>query len=162
MGGMFSTCVKLANIPANLFDENILCEDFNQLCNYCLALTGLPAALFVNNPLVSNYKSVFAQCEGLLTIPADLFGTNTAVGVDMGYAFVDCPALTAIPDILFDGFTNITKFDRCFSLYASPGSLTGTALPTLWIDWPAATHTQCFKNHTEATNYNAASAAGWA
>jgi hypothetical protein len=54
-----------------------------------------------------------------------------------------------VPSGLFTNNTSVTTFQRTFYLCTTITS----AVPTLWVSYPSVTHTQCFVNCTNASNY---------
>ena len=146
----FSFCSGLTTIPTGLFNNNTAVISFLSTFQNCTALTTIPTGLFNNNTAVTNFNLTFGSCSGLTgAIPTGLFDNNTAAN-NFQQTFGGCNKLTAIPAGLFNNNTAANNFNGTFNGCTSVTS----DVPTLWVSYPSATHTQCFLNCTSASNYS--------
>lgn len=105
----------------------------------CTNLRSVPEGLFSKNPQLTSMTYVFYDCSSLKTIPEQLF-TGLGSMTDLAFAFgrsgleslpqgvlsplvsadsctgmfYECKSLSVIPDGLFQGLSNVTRFNRVF------------------------------------------------
>jgi hypothetical protein len=143
--GVMSYNSHLTEIPAGLLDplQNLkTAPGFNSL-----GITTLPEYLFVNCPDIDTFDNLCYSSTSFREIPADLFSYNPGATSFQG-AF-GRTAIEEIPADLFDDCPLASNFRQCF---ADCTSLTG-AVPELWVQFPAADGTECFRGCTGAANY---------
>lgn len=181
--GTFDQCSGITAIPAELFKYTVWANNFYS-CFAGTGITSIPEELFYwARP--SNLGACFADCTSLTSIPADLFNTMYPLQpYSVSYMFQGCTALRTVPATLFAPATNIVNFSGVFNgctnlrtvdnnlfanntyannfSYAFENCSSLTVLPDLWNQFPDASHDECFSGCTNASNYAAAVAAGWA
>ena len=141
-GVAFRNTGVTGEIPAKLFEKNILAKEFHSVFSGCSGLTGsIPETLFSTTPEVTNFGHVFYGCSGLTgEIPSNLFA-NTPKAAYLDNAFNGCSSLTgSIPSTLFANNSDIVTLEATFS---NCSNLTGTISTDLF---KVTTGVTTFKN----------------
>lgn len=170
----FLECSAITALPAGLFDHCTEVQIFSSCFNGCTALVDIPDGLFRGQSKVKQFSSCFAWCSNLASIPDDLFeGCGAVTHFDNCFqmcssleqvgpglfddctlvlrfraCFSGCTALTSVPDGIFDCCTAVSQLTECFMRCVSL-----TSAPELWNKFPSASHTKCFYNCSNASNY---------
>lgn len=115
----------------------------------CSSLTSIPHDIFKYSPDIGSLNDAFAYCTSLTSIPVGLLD-YTSILTDISGIFKGCTSLTTIPENLFDNNININNCENAFN---NCGNITSN-VPTLWVDFPTATHnTGTFGGCVNANNY---------
>lgn len=130
---IFSECVNLKTVPANLFDH--VTEGCSGAFNNIFTASGIetiPAGLFSTCTKVdaTSFEAVFMGCPELHTIEGSIFPEVTTI-TSMKQMFYNCPKLVNIPADLFKPFGTAklkftNTFTGCKSLKTLPEGLFAT------------------------------------
>ncbi len=170
----FLSCSAIKSVPAGLFDHCPKARSFASCFSHCSALTGLPEGLFQAQGSAERFTSCFEWCSKLASLPADLFDNcvaatefdncfwkcvslkavgsglfaNCTLAYQFNSCFSGCSALADVPSDLFDR-NKITQLEECFMLCSKLSHA-----PELWVKFPDAAHTKCFRRCELADNYD--------
>ncbi len=157
---LFNRCASLKSVPNGLFDNCPLVEDvamcfkgtaiteissgmfdklekvtsLQSLFEGCENITTVPDKLFTNCVNVTDFSNVFYGCSGIKTLGNNIFPTSAT---DLSSAFAECSSLTEIPETIFKGLANVTKFNNVFE-----GCTSITSVPA-----------EIFKDNTKVTSF---------
>lgn len=121
--------------------------DFNNCFARCKNLSSVPYDLLYNNPKITKFQGGL-QVTAIEAIPDGLFDKTTIID-QFYFCFYNCKGLKYVPKNLFDNSTNILSV---MSLFQDCSSI-NTEVPELWLKFPNATHTSCYRGCTNALNY---------
>ena len=119
LGAIFKNCVKLKNIPKELFKDMVDLESVDDIFNNCLNIENIPEELFKYNSKLqridngNSESGVFYNCLKIKNIPENLFKFNTELE-EVQSIFSGCSGITNIPQNLFRYNTKLRKLYATF------------------------------------------------
>ena len=109
----FYGCDNLTSIPATLFRNNYLIDNFSGLFDSCDNIANIPGSLFATNTNAKFFENTFCNCYSLESIPAELFSRNKDAR-NFSSTFHGCYNLKEIPTSLFDNNRKVLNFNYTF------------------------------------------------
>lgn len=168
--GMFEG-TAITEIPENLFanlPETVTSIYLAKTFKSTKSLTTIPGTLFANLPaglktltlcpLSSGGYGTFSY-SGITEIPEGLFDSLPEnVTGDWSHAFDYCTSLTTIPATFGSGIRNVSSIKLDMMFYGDKGITSD--LPELWNTLDQTSHSGCFRDCINASNYDQVPA-GW-
>ena len=122
---VFAECYNLKSIPAGIFAKNAELSSVSGVFRNT-AITEIPADLFADNPMIYQVNEMFFGCTGITEIPQGLFDNLAALQYAVGI-FNGCTSLETIPAGLFTACPQLTDaswlFSGCTSLETVPADM---------------------------------------
>lgn len=114
----------ISEIPAGILDKLAKLTSVQSLFEDCVNISSVPDRLFAKCTSVTDFSNVFAGCSGIKTLGSNIFPAST---VNLSSAFEGCSSLAEIPEGIFSGLSEVTKFDNvfegCTSIVTVPAEL---------------------------------------
>lgn len=140
---MFFGCTGITEIPQGLFDNLAALQYAVGIFNGCTSLETIPAGLFTACPQLTDASWLFSGCTSLETVPADMFSACPEL-TNISNLFTGCTSLSEVPVSIFD---NNRKLNNVAGLFQGCSSVTGESPYTMSGD--AKVHLYERENHTD-------------
>lgn len=101
----------ISEIPAGILDKLTKVTSVQSLFEDCVNITSVPDGLFAKCTSVTDFSNVFAGCSALKSLGSKLFPVSAQ---NLSSAFNGCSSLPEIPEGIFSGLSEVTKFDNVF------------------------------------------------